>query len=344
MSTTNRSHVMAKSAVKKPAPRSVESLKRLLAQINEYAPKRSKASDGWIGDAKHAARHSDHNAEPDGTVDARDFTNDPSGGMDSQKLCDALIASKDKRISYIICNGKIISGRNGPKPWVPRVYKGTNSHHHHIHVSVLDEGQDDKSDWKIASAFKKTVVKTKPADLGLSHKQVNSVLKRGSKGEYVKDLQLNLKKLGFNIEADGDFGAGTEIAVKTFQTQNKLEVDGWAGPRTVEAIGKAIESLKTDKVEAKLDAAKVIVDEASNGDKNYTTTELAAGAAGVSGIATGAKAVTDAVNDSASSAMSLLTTVGPWVLLALVVVGAAGYIYWSRRQTRIAATAIQKAI
>ncbi|ESZ76699.1 MULTISPECIES: hypothetical protein [unclassified Mesorhizobium] len=127
---------------KKPVSRAVASLNVLLAQVNKLAPNRSKAADGWIGDAKHMARHSDHNPEPDGTVDARDITNDPSGGCDMRRVCDAIAASKDKRISYMICNGQIMSGRTGPKPWVWRKYTGANGHYHHGHISVLDEGQD----------------------------------------------------------------------------------------------------------------------------------------------------------------------------------------------------------
>lgn len=258
-----------------PVSRSVESLKTLLAQINTLAPKRSKVSDGWIGDAKHASRHSDHNPEPDGTVDARDFTNDPNGGMDSQKLCDAIIASRDPRLSYIICNGKIISGRKGPKPWTPRKYSGANGHYHHIHVSVLDEGQDDKTPWKIEAAFKGG----KPA---MTAEEVSSVMHLGSKGEFVGELQKNLNTLGYGpIKVDSDFGKATHDVVVKFQKNHGLKADGWAGPRTLEAIGKAlaakklqpkvaIAEAKADEAEAKVDAAKDAVDDASTTVKRDT--------------------------------------------------------------------------
>lgn len=59
-----------------------------------------------------------------------------------------------------------------------------------------------------------------------------SILKRGLKGAPVKRLQ---EKLG--ITADGDFGPGTERAVKEFQTANGLAVDGIAGPDTFSAMG-----------------------------------------------------------------------------------------------------------
>ncbi len=59
-----------------------------------------------------------------------------------------------------------------------------------------------------------------------------SILKRGLKGAPVKRLQ---EKLG--VDADGDFGPGTERAVKEFQQANGLAVDGIAGPDTFTAMG-----------------------------------------------------------------------------------------------------------
>lgn len=54
-----------------------------------------------------------------------------------------------------------------------------------------------------------------------------TILKKGSTGEEVKDLQ---RKLG--ISADGIFGSGTEQAVKNFQSKNGLTADGIVGDKT----------------------------------------------------------------------------------------------------------------
>lgn len=58
------------------------------------------------------------------------------------------------------------------------------------------------------------------------------VLKKGSKGEWVKKMQ---KVLG--VTADGDFGPNTEKLVKAWQTKNKLPADGIVGPKTLAAMG-----------------------------------------------------------------------------------------------------------
>ena len=54
-------------------------------------------------------------------------------------------------------------------------------------------------------------------------------LQKGDKGQQVKNLQLFLIWLGYNIKADGSYGPNTETAVKDFQTKYKLTVDGKFG-------------------------------------------------------------------------------------------------------------------
>ena len=54
-----------------------------------------------------------------------------------------------------------------------------------------------------------------------------AILKRGLSGEPVRRLQA---KLG--VPTDGEFGPGTEKALKDWQTKNGLTADGIAGPDT----------------------------------------------------------------------------------------------------------------
>lgn len=61
------------------------------------------------------------------------------------------------------------------------------------------------------------------------------MLKRGMKGADVRTLQAALIAYGYSCGAagaDGDFGAGTEAALKQFQTAYKLGADGIAGKGT----------------------------------------------------------------------------------------------------------------
>lgn len=65
------------------------------------------------------------------------------------------------------------------------------------------------------------------------------VLRRGSKGAAVTELQRALRKLGFMLAVDADFGPGTEVAVAAFQSANQLDVDGIVGNDTWVALDKA---------------------------------------------------------------------------------------------------------
>ncbi len=58
-----------------------------------------------------------------------------------------------------------------------------------------------------------------------------AILKKGLAGEPVKILQ---RKLG--VPDDGEFGSGTEDALKSYQQANGLTADGIAGPDTFAAM------------------------------------------------------------------------------------------------------------
>jgi peptidoglycan hydrolase-like protein with peptidoglycan-binding domain len=69
-------------------------------------------------------------------------------------------------------------------------------------------------------------------------------LRSGSTGNKVKELQTNLKKLGYDCgNIDGIFGSKTVAAVKEFQKDQKLVIDGIVGAGTQTAITKAIKNL-----------------------------------------------------------------------------------------------------
>lgn len=119
----------------------------LRAAINVSYPDRDKTSDGWLGDARHAARASDHNPEASsGVVRAIDIDRDLSGKSkpdiapdlaDQIRLC---AKAGDRRIAYVIFQGRIASPK---KAWRWRAYDGINRHDHHIHISFTPEGDKD---------------------------------------------------------------------------------------------------------------------------------------------------------------------------------------------------------
>jgi hypothetical protein len=126
---------------------------QLREQIDDCFPERSRASDGWVADARHiAAGTSDHIPDPNsGIVRAIDVSRNLSGAKEPDLmpyLADQirLAARTDKRIAYVIFNGRIASARLGFR-W--RKYRGSNPHKSHCHISFTKQGDTDGSFFNI---------------------------------------------------------------------------------------------------------------------------------------------------------------------------------------------------
>lgn len=106
------------------------SLRNLFQEIDVRWPNRDRRTDGWIGDAAHQARESDHNPDSRGIVHAIDVDKD---GIDTNAVIGAAVRD-EMPTSYVIYNRQIWSRT---RLWLPRPYTGSNPHTGHIHVSIL---------------------------------------------------------------------------------------------------------------------------------------------------------------------------------------------------------------
>jgi peptidoglycan hydrolase-like protein with peptidoglycan-binding domain len=70
-----------------------------------------------------------------------------------------------------------------------------------------------------------------------------SILRPGSQSSEVERLQQDLSTLGYEVEINGNFDANTEVAVKKFQQQYNLKVDGVVGAQTGQQLGMALRTL-----------------------------------------------------------------------------------------------------
>lgn len=96
---------------------------------------------------------------------------------------------------------------------------------------------------------------TAPAPDPEPAKTTKPTLRKGNKNVYVKEMQTDLDKLGYNLGicgVDGDFGTATEKALKEFQRDHGLAVDGICGPKTWAELQSA-----ADKVSAKPEPVKL---------------------------------------------------------------------------------------
>jgi hypothetical protein len=126
---------------------------QLREQFDDSFPDRDRTSDGWIGDTRHSARPSDHNPDAKtGVVRAIDVDRDVSGSAKPDLMPDIAnqirLAAKagDKRIAYVIFEGRIASSRMG---WRWRKYSGSNPHTKHCHISFSTKGDNDSTFFSI---------------------------------------------------------------------------------------------------------------------------------------------------------------------------------------------------
>jgi murein L,D-transpeptidase YcbB/YkuD len=205
--------------------RLAKSLESLRAQINAAAPARSKVADGTIGDAAHASRSSDHNPHVKdgkmGVVTALDITHDPRNGVDAGAIAEALKASGDARIKYIIWNRRIWNPAKGPN-W--RAYTRANPHDKHFHISVASGKAlyDDGRAWTWGKAAPKADA---PAIVA------RPLLMQGITGHdaEVAEAKAALMKA---LAAEKGFGPLLDGLTQGFQRHAGLGADGKIGAYT----------------------------------------------------------------------------------------------------------------
>ncbi len=119
---------------------------QLREQIDDDYPDRDRKSDGWIADARHLAKSTSDHIPRDGIVRAIDIDSDLSAHKEEAyalvEKIRKLAKNGDKRIKYIIFDGKIMSPILG---WKRRPYRGANPHRSHFHISFTTLGDKDGS-------------------------------------------------------------------------------------------------------------------------------------------------------------------------------------------------------
>jgi len=112
---------------------------------------------------------------------------------------------------------------------------------------------------------------------------------KGRRGPEVRDVQQALLALGYSLPkhgADGIRGPETVSAIKAFQTDNKITVDGDPGPETVgklndilkgkpEITGKLVKSLPTDVKVSTRSSAKIDISAIQDPDFNKKLEKIA---------------------------------------------------------------------
>jgi hypothetical protein len=188
-------------------------------EVNRQFPNRSKRSDGWIGDASHQARRSDHNpcwyctGRMYGIVRALDI--DVNDGNPTRNLRVELIKALvgDSRVWYVISNGVIYSRTHN---FQPRKYTGSNPHFTHVHVS-LRHNHAEFSTARWLSKPKAVRINPLPIRLSIVQDEFKAVLLDGAR----PTQRVHVRRV--------------QRALNDKYPQNKIKADGYVGPETFKA-------------------------------------------------------------------------------------------------------------
>lgn len=209
-------------------------LATLRQEINARWPGRDKSSDGWIGDAAHQQRKSDHNPDSNGMVHAIDVDKD---GIDPNFLVKRAI--QNPTVRYVIFNRTIWSRTHGFKP---RKYTGDNPHTKHVHISGLRGAQfeGNRSSWGIASGSVApppvpvpVPLPPKPGKPGSRSLQLQQPRMRGDDVSFVQRF-IGPREAG---KADGVFGPDTQAGVRWYQKMRGIGVTGVCDAGTFRQMG-----------------------------------------------------------------------------------------------------------
>jgi peptidoglycan hydrolase-like protein with peptidoglycan-binding domain len=219
--------------------------------VNKKFPKRDKASDGTIGDTRHQAESfSEHNPDPDGSVDAWDMDLNLTGASNyrgsaaEKEDVEALKKEfqKQPQAQLWIHNRQIANRDIGN--WARRHYGGSNPHDHHIHWQSRSsrETQPYHGDL-VVDAINAPEPKPQPGNKAPAwpfgpndyYRRLNHPVYRAG----LAAAQAQLKRRGWKIGVDGLFGAQTETVIKAFQKEKGIKADGLLGPKTWRLIWEA---------------------------------------------------------------------------------------------------------
>lgn len=89
------------------------------------------------------------------------------------------------------------------------------------------------------------------------------MLSYGSSGEDVKELQKALNKVGFSLDVDGKFGAKTQSAVKSYQKNSGLSVDGIVGNNTWTSLYGGVTNNNTTDIKPAISTGENVITKSS---------------------------------------------------------------------------------
>lgn len=175
---------------------------------------------------------------------------DKLGYSSAQHLLDSVRSSLGAQVylmvAYIVVFGLLDELQRGDFQGFARGYNGPNFRKYKYDTKMkaaakkyaqYDANEDDTA--AVSTFAGVPVLDAKKAA------KAASMLRMGTEGAKVRELQSLLRRAGYAIDIDGDFGVATKRAVEGFQKAHDLDIDGIVGPQTWQAL----EAHKVDPTE-----------------------------------------------------------------------------------------------
>ena len=174
--------------------------------------------------------------------------NRPWGAIGTLPETPGLALHKDGHVGFYVGNGYAVE------------WRGFN--YGCVRTKVADRGW--KYWYQLPFIQYESAPALKPSLLG------TRLLRRGMRGDDVKELQTLLLRLGYALPkygADGDFGSETRSALRQFQKAARIEVDGVYGENSHAALMRAISDLQGDSANEAQPHSSPQSDHRSNGTR-----------------------------------------------------------------------------
>jgi peptidoglycan hydrolase-like protein with peptidoglycan-binding domain len=200
--------------------------------VNKQFPKRTKLSDGTIGDTAHQQTNSEHNPDADGSVDAWDCdvnlvgSGTPTGNAMELRAMRQLIAEFQRQPQAQLWIFQRQIANRDIDAWKVRPYSGPSPHDHHCHFQSKSTREKQPYAGSLDEVF--TAINAKPAAAKIGSR----TLTKGMTGADIAYLQRWL-----GVDDDGVFGPATEAKVKAYQRMRGITADGIVGPATWHEMG-----------------------------------------------------------------------------------------------------------
>ena len=201
---------------------------------------------GWIADAAHQGRCSDHNKDGVGVVHAID----PMVTGESAKTIVTQGLAHHEDLEYMIHNRVIWSASSG---WKPRKYTGTNPHTDHVHLSGKHGGSHENGatctgyDLRAEAATPvfdicpkpKPPAPKPPVKPPATHAPGTRILSNKNPDMSGPDVVFVQEFIGPRHagKADGKYGSKTAAGVRWYQAMRGIHVDGIVTPATWKQMG-----------------------------------------------------------------------------------------------------------